>query len=114
MLPRSVYGINWKNLHAQPSLDAKNYNMQALAITDLKSWMVQFICHHFEVQARVLQPDKQGLWALHITMFSTVLKEPFFINIVPSLTSTQLLVESKGFVLKKYVFRQLWEFDACC
>lgn len=64
MLPRSVYGINWKNLHAQPSLDAKDYNMQALAITNLKSWMVQFIRYYFEVQARVLQPDKQGVVSL--------------------------------------------------
>lgn len=55
MLPRSVYGINWKNLHAQPSLDAKNYNMQALAITNLKSRMVQLIRYYFEVQGRVLQ-----------------------------------------------------------
>lgn len=61
MLPRSVYGINRKNLQAQPSLDAKNHNMQALAITNLKSWMVQFIRYYFEVQGRVLQPDKQGL-----------------------------------------------------
>lgn len=104
MLPRSVYGINWKNLHAQPSLDAKDYNMQALAITNLKSWMVQFIRYYFEVQARVLQPDKQGLSALHITIFSTVVKEPLFISIVSSLTSTQVLVESKSFVSKRDVF----------
>lgn len=59
MLPRSVYGIHWKNFHAQPSLDAKHYNMQALAVTNLKSWMVQFIGNYFEVQARILQPEKQ-------------------------------------------------------
>lgn len=112
MLPRSVYGINWKNLHAQPSLDAKNYNMQAFAITNLKSRMVQLIRYYFEVQGRVLQWDKQGLSALHITMSSTVLKEPLFISIVPNLTFTQLLVESKRFVLKRDVFIQLWEFDA--
>lgn len=59
MLPRSVYGVHWKNFHAQPSLDAKHYNMQALAVTNLKSWMVQFIGNYFEVQARILQPEKQ-------------------------------------------------------
>lgn len=58
MFPRSVYGINWKNLHAQASLDAKHHNMQALAVTNLKSRVVQFIGYYFEVQARILHPEK--------------------------------------------------------
>lgn len=74
VLPRSIYGINWENFHAQPSLDSKHYNMQALAVTNLKSRVVQFIGYYFEVQTRILQPEKtRKQSALNITIFSTVL-----------------------------------------
>lgn len=70
MLPRSVYGINRKDFHAEPSLDAKHYDMQALAVTNLKPWMVQFIGYYFEVQARILQRGKtRDQSALNITIF---------------------------------------------
>lgn len=85
MLPRSVYGINWKNFHAQPSLDAKHHNMQAFAVTNLKSWVVQFIGYYFEVQARILYAKNRRAVSLkrHNPQYS-ILRTPLQLSIHPN------------------------------
>ena len=55
MLPWSIDEIYREDLHAKAPLNPIYHNLQSLAVPDHKPWVVQLICHLFEVQIRVLK-----------------------------------------------------------
>lgn len=57
MLPRSIDEVHRKHFQTtQSSLNAINHYLQAFAVADNKAWVVQFVCHFFEVQVGILGP----------------------------------------------------------
>lgn len=54
VFPWPIDEIDWKDLHAQPPLNAIHHYLQAFTVPDYKAWVVQFVCHLFEVQVGIL------------------------------------------------------------
>lgn len=69
MFPGPIDEINREDFHAQPPLNTINHYMQAFTVPDNKAWVVQFVCHLFEVQVGILrhrqkpQVKPQQCWA---------------------------------------------------
>lgn len=55
VFPWPVDEIDREDLHAQPPLNAIHHYMQAFTVPDYKAWVVQFVCHLFEVQVGILR-----------------------------------------------------------
>lgn len=49
VFPWPINEINWEDLHAQTPLNAIHHYMQAFTIPDYEAWVVQLVCHLFEV-----------------------------------------------------------------
>lgn len=55
MFPWPIDEIDRKDLQSsQPPLYAIYHYLQTLTVTDYKAWVVQFICHLFEVKIGIL------------------------------------------------------------
>lgn len=59
MFPGPIDEINWEDFHAQPPLNTIHHYVQAFTVPDYKAWVIQFVCHLFEVQVGILRQRKK-------------------------------------------------------